>query len=235
MKRWFFTPHMQQVIEFFDDGREHLGAELQDEFGWAAGSIYPRLAALEEKGYLESRWTYDHERCRAGRPVHLYRVVRRPSANPTEDQFLGKLRVAGPGLDGTPCVEWTGRVGAKGYGHFYPSRTDKYVAAHRWSYEHFVGPIPAGLEMDHLCFNRRCVAPHHLEPVTHDENMRRRALANNKVQASRPRRGDWSSPTCSKGHPWTESTTHINPQGFRICRVCRRDYAREWNARRAAS
>jgi hypothetical protein len=46
--------------------------------------------------------------------------------------------------------------------------------AHRWAYEHFVGPIPEGLEIDHGCFVHACVNPGHLEPVTHQENVRRR-------------------------------------------------------------
>jgi hypothetical protein len=47
------------------------------------------------------------------------------------------------------------------------------VLAHRWAYEHFIGPIPAGLEIDHLCRVRHCVNPAHLEPVTKSENRRR--------------------------------------------------------------
>jgi HNH endonuclease len=65
------------------------------------------------------------------------------------------------------CWRWTGDVSVRGYGRI------KRRAAHRVSYELFVGPIPAGMTIDHLCFNTRCVNPAHLEPVTAEENLRR--------------------------------------------------------------
>lgn len=71
------------------------------------------------------------------------------------------------------CWDWTGNIqGAAGYGRIHVGhRTSTY--AHRLSYEAFVGPIPEGLVIDHLCRNRRCVNPAHLEPVTNGENVRR--------------------------------------------------------------
>lgn len=68
------------------------------------------------------------------------------------------------------CWNWTGAL-AKGYGRINCAG-DKWLA-HRWSYEHHVGPIPEGLDIDHLCENTRCVNPEHLEPVTGAENTRR--------------------------------------------------------------
>lgn len=65
------------------------------------------------------------------------------------------------------CWNWTAALNAFGYGRF------RGLLAHRVSYESLVGPIPDGLELDHLCRNRKCVRPEHLEPVTHDENYRR--------------------------------------------------------------
>lgn len=74
-----------------------------------------------------------------------------------------------------PCWIWTGVKHKKwGYGRF--SINHQYVQAHRWSYAHFVGPIPAGLHIDHLCRVTSCVRPTHLEPVTPAENNRRAAL-----------------------------------------------------------
>jgi len=73
------------------------------------------------------------------------------------------------------CWEWTGARSDKGYGHM--RRADTIVAAHRFAWELLVGPIPDGLEIDHLCRKRKCVNPDHLEPVTHSENMRRAGLA----------------------------------------------------------
>lgn len=73
------------------------------------------------------------------------------------------------GRDG--CWEWTGATDPTGYGRFFVDGTMQY--AHRWSYETFVGPIPAGLDIDHLCRVRRCVCPGHLEAVTRRENLLR--------------------------------------------------------------
>lgn len=69
------------------------------------------------------------------------------------------------------CWGWTGSPNGNGYGH---ARVDgKTYVAHRYVYQSTVGPIPEGLQLDHLCRNRMCVNPSHLEPVTHRENVLR--------------------------------------------------------------
>jgi hypothetical protein len=70
----------------------------------------------------------------------------------------------------TGCWAWIGAATAC-YGTFWIDT--KYVPAYRAGYELLVGPIPDGLELDHLCKNPNCVRPDHLEPVTHRENVRR--------------------------------------------------------------
>lgn len=73
------------------------------------------------------------------------------------------------------CWLWTGRLDQDGYGHF---RQDyRRTGAHRFAYEYFVGPIPRGLVVDHLCRVRHCVRPDHLEPVTTQENFIRGVMA----------------------------------------------------------
>lgn len=77
----------------------------------------------------------------------------------------------------TPCWAWVGARTKDGYGTFYfivSSGKYRRTSAHVASYELFVGPVPKGLEIDHLCRNAWCVNPDHMEAVTHYENMRRR-------------------------------------------------------------
>ncbi len=76
------------------------------------------------------------------------------------------------GLD-EPCWLWTMSLDGRGYGQMWDREKRTRVTAHRFLYEHIVGPVPEGLDLDHLCRVRHCVNPAHLEPVTRAENVRR--------------------------------------------------------------
>lgn len=75
----------------------------------------------------------------------------------------------------TDCWEWQGAL-TNGYGHLYLKNFGNNYA-HRLVYEHLIGPIPDGLQLDHLCRNTCCCNPEHLEPVTQKENLRRGTLS----------------------------------------------------------
>ena len=124
---------------------------------------------------------------------------------------------------GDGCWEWTASINGSGYGEFMSRRWPKATRlAHRLVYMLLVGDIPDGLDLDHLCRNRRCVRPSHLEPVTRRENL----LRGNTVTARNA-----LATHCVNGHEFDASNTHTLPDGKRRCRACNRDSERR---RRAA-
>lgn len=141
-----------------------------------------------------------------------------PRATATE-RFWKKVDKAGalpanrPDLG--PCWEWTSSH-AQGYGRFRITE-QQFVPAHRYAYELLVGRVPGGLELDHLCRNRGCVNPAHLEPVTHRENM----LRGEGVGSANARKTH-----CKRGHPFDETNTYVERDGHRVCRACVRDAQR---------
>lgn len=131
------------------------------------------------------------------------------------DRFWDKVDTAGD------CWEWTAYKMPNGYGRF--GLDGKMPLAHRVAYELEVGEIPVGLQIDHLCRNRGCVRPDHLEPVTQAENIRRGEGAG--VQNARKTH-------CPQGHEYDEANTYNTSGGHRLCRACNRDRKRQKAAAR---
>lgn len=121
------------------------------------------------------------------------------------ERFLTKIA---PTVDG--CWLWTAAK-CNGYGYF---KADRWMRAHRWAYQHFKGPIPHGLTLDHLCRQPACVNPDHLEAVPIGVNVSR-GTGLTVVNANKTH--------CSQGHPFDLINTIWYDSGTkRRCRECRK-------------
>lgn len=140
-------------------------------------------------------------------------LIERIEAATGPDRFWSKVDRP----DSESCWTWRASLSPKGYGQFSvgskSAKTYRMMKSHRYAYEAMIGPIPSGLDLDHLCRNKACCNPLHLEPVTSAENNRRKALATS---------------ACFRGHPFTPENTCKGRNDTRECRTCRRDRKRKY-------
>jgi len=138
-------------------------------------------------------------------------MSRGPSTKTPYERFLPKVNKT------KSCWNWVGWRNPAGYGQF--RNNGKKIPSHRWSYEYFVGPIPRGLVIDHLCRNPSCVNPRHLEPVTIGENFARgENFQRNKMK-------------CKRGHRFIESNIYRHVNGrWRRCRICHVEFQRKYES-----
>lgn len=134
----------------------------------------------------------------------------------TLDRFFTKVNKAGPIPENKPelgpCWQWTAGL-IEGYGVFSVGKgRGRMARAHRWYYEEVKGPIERRLTLDHLCRNRACVNPAHLEPVTKGVNT---------LRGTAPSAQNARKTNCPKGHP----LDGFRPsESARYCKTCNRIY-----------
>jgi hypothetical protein len=123
------------------------------------------------------------------------------------ERFTANLTSTAP----DKCWLWKAALDREGYGRF--SMRKRYIAAHRFSYLNYIGPLQPGLVLDHLCRNRACANPAHLEAVTDQQNILR-GTAPSAVNARKTH--------CLRGHELVGENLCVRPGGKRGCRTCRR-------------
>jgi hypothetical protein len=137
-------------------------------------------------------------------------------ARPVIDRIASHVALAETG-----CLIWTAALGRDGYARvrvIASTRVYKNVPVHRVVYEYVVGPIPEGMQIDHLCRNRACCRPEHLEPVTIRENLLR-----GETHAA----ANAAKTHCANGHPFSGENLSIQVGRYqRVCKACKRAEAR---------
>jgi hypothetical protein len=113
------------------------------------------------------------------------------------------------------CWNWKGRLNGGGYGQFWYKR--KRVLSHRIAYEFIKGKISEKMTIDHLCRNRSCVNPNHMEVVTNKENILR-GISPCAINSKKTH--------CKRGHKFSGDNLRINTNNSRSCRECDRLYSK---------
>lgn len=162
-------------------------------------------------------------------------IVRDHAPHPTRSaivRFFEKVRVSSIVSNGAngPCWDWIGCKSRNGYGQFKVDArrgSTRKTGPHVYAYEYFVGAIPDGFEVHHLCYVRHCCNPLHLALMSHRDNV-------TDADSITPPAINAQKTECSRGHSLSGSNLHIKPNGSRQCRACNALRQREFQAKRKA-
>jgi hypothetical protein len=160
--------------------------------------------ASEKRGYCGKHYQ------RLRKAGALEPVPAGPKPRPLRERLFSRLVI-----DSSGCLLWTGKLDRKGYGRIWVN--GRWRLVHQVAWELQGGPIPPGLELDHVrargCTYKNCASIAHLELVTHQENV----LRGDSIAASYAARTH-----CDSGHEFTPDNTYVYPAGGRACRICKR-------------
>ena len=200
------SPETRAKIAAALTGHVHTDASRAKMSAAKGGPRTPEEQRADANAYMRAYYA----RRKAGAPIRLKPPAGRTGALPDPARFWARVDKSGD------CWLWTGpQSNGYGCGRFPGSPQNQW--AHRIAYELERGPIPDGMELDHLCRNRLCCNPAHLDVVTHAENRHRGLLA-----------------ACRRGHPFTPENTYVSPTGVRVCRACNNARQRAFQAKRRA-
>lgn len=132
------------------------------------------------------------------------------------ERFLNKIKILDSG-----CWKWISTITNQGYGQFWFN--GKQRSSHRFIYKYYHGEVNSSLVLDHLCRNRKCVNPEHLEQVSIKENI----LRGNGFAALNIKKTH-----CKNGHEFIDNNTHLDSNGHRRCKFCNKIRQQQFQKRK---
>lgn len=196
---------------------------------------YSRLTKIQREAIRHDKRPIKEVAATYGIAANMVSTIRHKAAfkyKPSQLDWVIQNIVHDPG---SGCWHWCGKTAKNGYGRITHDGGKRSEAVHRVTYRGFRGEIPKGLDLDHLCRNRGCCNPFHLEPITRAENNRRGLTGKTTIPLTAQKYLARSH--CKHGHLYTEENTIHEPKfhgSARICKTCRQNRSRaryeKWKA-----